>query len=751
MALVEELLAEIADPKLRAALEREVRELKERKDFGLVFERHLPESVLLPPSVGLEPGTEVRLRQQPNDPRRLYVIRLSEGRATIRENGAGEEQEVAVDDLLVVRRFDQAFYPTLRATDYVKRAEGRDPHLVIESENYDALQLLRYTHAGKIDCIYIDPPYNTGARDWKYNNDYVDQNDRWRHSKWLSFMEKRLQLAKDLLRPDGVLIVTIGEHEVSHLGVLLEQVFPEYLRYLITIVHNPKGTAKVNFGRVAEYAFYVVPDTGEDVIAFLPPPEDDPEAELAADAEEEGAREWTREISPVGAVRLPGAARAQLGLDAGEPVDIALTEEGILELAPAAGEESEEEIAEDDALEEEPQVEIQVLHLRRRGARSSFRHQRPRSFYAIKVDVKRRQVVGVGPPLEPDDSYEPNKLEGDLIWLYPIDDDGQERVWRYGRETMQELIRRGEIKVGKEWKDKPQKFTLNHHKPREGERVQRLRTVWWRKDHDAGTHGTTLISRMLDRPSPFPYPKSLYAVRDALEAVVRDRPDALILDFFAGSGTTLHATWLLNQADGGRRRCILVTNNEVDGDTADELAARGHYPGDPEYESRGVFQSATKPRILCALTGRNPAGDPYPRTRSYRYTDGRYWAEGFAENVLFAALEYLNPDELELGRDLERLGAVMWLGAGARGSMPELKQEWDYELYPDGGFAVLWNDAAFPRLVEALADQEIPRVYIATDYSDSYATMTAQLPGRKVEMVPRAYLEWFARQRGASA
>jgi adenine-specific DNA-methyltransferase len=108
-----------------------------------------------------------------------------------------------------------------------------------------------------VDCIYIDPPYNTGARDWKYNNDYVDGNDSWRHSKWLAFMEKRLKLAKKLLKSDtGVLIVTIDEHEVHHLGMLLEREFPEAYRQLVTIVINQKGVAQGRLSRAEEYALY---------------------------------------------------------------------------------------------------------------------------------------------------------------------------------------------------------------------------------------------------------------------------------------------------------------------------------------------------------------------------------------------------------------------------------------------------------------------------------------------------------------
>ncbi len=100
-------------------------------------------------------------------------------------------------------------------------------NIIIEGDNYHALSVLNYTHAGKIDVIYIDPPYNTGARDWKYNNDYVDSNDVYRHSKWLSMMEKRLKLAKSLLNPaNSTLICTIDEKEFIHLGCLLEQIFP---------------------------------------------------------------------------------------------------------------------------------------------------------------------------------------------------------------------------------------------------------------------------------------------------------------------------------------------------------------------------------------------------------------------------------------------------------------------------------------------------------------------------------------------
>lgn len=132
------------------------------------------------------------------------------------------------------------------------------------------MQLLEWLYAERIDCIYIDPPYNTGARDWKYNNDYVDKADAWRHSKWLAMMRRRLILARRLLKPEGVLIVTIAEHEVFHLGMLLEDIFRGYLRHMITDVVNPKGTGKHNFARVDEYVIFCVPDLGKSIIQGLP-------------------------------------------------------------------------------------------------------------------------------------------------------------------------------------------------------------------------------------------------------------------------------------------------------------------------------------------------------------------------------------------------------------------------------------------------------------------------------------------------
>ena len=157
----------------------------------------------------------------------LELVRDADGAFVPRgEHPVGERERLLLDSLVVISEFGEPVLPGLRYLGAVERGGDKPYHVVINGENYHALEALRFTHAGKVDCIYIDPPYNSGARDWKYNNDYVDDTDAYRHSKWLAFMERRLKLAKDLLNPDdSVLIVTIDEKEYLRLGLLLEQTF----------------------------------------------------------------------------------------------------------------------------------------------------------------------------------------------------------------------------------------------------------------------------------------------------------------------------------------------------------------------------------------------------------------------------------------------------------------------------------------------------------------------------------------------
>lgn len=258
MAILDELVTQIENPDLRARIAAEVEKLAKQKKFGLVFEEHLPECTPLW-DIPVKAGRKAALKTgHVND---FYtVLKIEDGVATCLNKDKSATAEFPVEELVCVAEFGEPIYPYLKPIDTVCNAPDSDLwHTLIEADNYHALQLLEYLYAGKVDCIYIDPPYNTGARDWKYNNDYVDNNDQYRHSKWLSMMQKRLRLAKKLLNPkDSVLIVTIDEKEYLHLGCLLEEMFPEgNMQMISSVIKNGTSMRQYEFSRCNEYIFYL--------------------------------------------------------------------------------------------------------------------------------------------------------------------------------------------------------------------------------------------------------------------------------------------------------------------------------------------------------------------------------------------------------------------------------------------------------------------------------------------------------------
>ncbi len=257
MAAINDLLEQVSDASLRQLIAKEVDKLAEKKKFGLAFERHLPERTLLY-EVPIKCGSMVAHNGNTCD--LYYVGEIDNNTATCYSKIDKTEVSIPVNELVSVAEFGEPIYPYLELIDSVENAPNSKLwHTLIEADNYHALQLLDYMYHGKIDCIYIDPPYNTGAKDWKYNNNYVDGNDQYRHSKWLSMMEKRLLLAKKLLNPnDSVLIVTIDEKEYLHLGCLLEEIIPEASMQMISTAINGKGVSRDGeFARVNEYIYIV--------------------------------------------------------------------------------------------------------------------------------------------------------------------------------------------------------------------------------------------------------------------------------------------------------------------------------------------------------------------------------------------------------------------------------------------------------------------------------------------------------------
>ncbi len=259
MAELHELIAKIENPELRAQIQEAARKLFEQKRFGLVFEDHMPECTPLY-EIPVRKGSKVSLKAGKVS-ETYIVLQIKDGKALCLPRDGSQTSEFPVEELVTTAEFGEPIYPCLQYLDSVCCAPDSDLwHTLIEADNYHALQLLEYLYGGLVDCIYIAPPYNTGARDWKYNNDYVDGNDQYRHSKWLSMMERRLKLAKKLLNPkDSVLIVTIDEKEYLHLGCLLEEMFPEARHQMISTSINPAVVARVGgFGRSGEYIFLLM-------------------------------------------------------------------------------------------------------------------------------------------------------------------------------------------------------------------------------------------------------------------------------------------------------------------------------------------------------------------------------------------------------------------------------------------------------------------------------------------------------------
>lgn len=222
MAVINDLISQIENPELRARIQAEVDRMNKQKKFGLVFEEHLPECTPLY-DIPVRRGALVALKTGKIS--EVYrVIKIAGDTAECEKKETHEKATFAVAELVTVAEFGEPIYPYLKPLDSVCNAPDSNLwHTLIEADNYHALQLLEYLYARKVDCIYIDPPYNTGAKDWKYNNDYVDT---YRHSKWLSMMQKRLKLAKKLLNPkDSVLIVTIDEKNICIWGACWKRCF----------------------------------------------------------------------------------------------------------------------------------------------------------------------------------------------------------------------------------------------------------------------------------------------------------------------------------------------------------------------------------------------------------------------------------------------------------------------------------------------------------------------------------------------
>ena len=681
------------DPQLGADLEAELQPLQRRLPFGLNFERHAPEAVELP-GHRVRVGSKVRVLPQRGDlargDQRLWLVTsIAGGSADLSLLDRSDEDPVSVptSDLVLVSEFRDQVFPGLRPdpNGTVERGGDKPFHTVINGENFHALKLLTFTHAHSVDAIYIDPPYNTGARDWKYNNDYIEGDDLYRHSKWLAFMERRLRVAKELLKPDdSVLIVTIDEKEYLRLGLLLEQTFPEARIQMVSIAISPPGAKRdAAFRRSDEYAFFV--SFGQ----AAPSP-------LVLSPEWDGAKKTTT-------------------------------------------------------------MTLRWVSMIRSGT-GALRRDRPGMFYPVLLDATKGSLAGVGEAIPLTAQRGDYEAPEGMIAVWPIREDGSEGRWQVGPDTARALHVDGFLRIGR---FNGASTAISYLKAGEQAKVRagvfgeatrsaaghvevqaaatatsRVPTTQWSlASHSAADFGTRMLRNLLPERK-FPFPKSLYAVEDALRFYLSDKPHATVVDFFAGSGTTAHAVMRLNRQHGGARTSILVTNNEVSADEQQDLRLRGLRPADPEWEERGIFEAITKPRVEAAITGLTPSGEPV--IGNYTHNDVFPMSEGFEENAAFFTLTYESPWRVSTDRAFAAIAPMLWLRAGACGRRID-QAVGNWELADTYGIIKDLDRAA--EFVNAVSSASGIRIaYIVTDDEGRYQQIAAELPGVETVRLYEDYL-----------
>ena len=260
-------------------------------------------------------------------------------------------------------------------------------------------------------------------------------------------------------------------------------------------------------------------------------------------------------------------------------------------------------------------------------------------------------------------------------------------------------------------------------------------TQWRTPSHNASEYGSTLLASFLPGRK-FPFPKSLHAVEDALRLFVSDKPEAVVLDFFAGSGTTAHALMRLNRQDGGRRQCISVTNNEVSAEEQARLRKGKLRPGDAQWEQWGICDYITKPRILAAITGLTPNGEPIKG--DYKFVDEFSIADGFKENAAFFTLTYESLWQVSTDRAFAAIAPMLWLRAGARGRrIDDLSQGWAVAE----AYGIIKDLDRSTEFVAALQGQENLRiVYIVTNDEGRYQQIANEIPGVETVRLYEDYL-----------
>lgn len=355
-------------------------------------------------------------------------------------------------------------------------------NILIQGDNFHALTVLNYTHEELIDIIYIDPPYNRGKSDFIYNDEFIKEDDGYKHSKWLNFMSKRLLLAKKLLKETGVLFISIDDNEMAQLKLLCDQIFDinNCLGVLPTIM-NLKGNQD-EFGFAGTHEYTLVYAKNKRLCEL---------GQFDVD-EEEIEKNWLQD--EIGYYKK-GANLKSTGVNAPR--------------------------------EKRPNLYFPIYVLEEQSSENETEHNYLWS-------------------LEPKDNYVP---------IYPITN-GKEMSWRWSKKKFTEeaydVIVTSDGKEGISFykKQRPSLGDIPSRKPK---------SVFYKAEYSSG-NGTSQITNMFGK-KVFDNPKPIELIKDFIYIGSRKK-DAVILDFFAGSGTTGHAVLELNEKDNGSRKFILCTNNE---------------------------------------------------------------------------------------------------------------------------------------------------------------------------------------------
>lgn len=636
--VLDQLISRIDDDALRARLADEVKLLRGSRRFGLVFDRHLPESVRLPDHP-IREGVRVTLRDELSAATWLVDRFADRKRDFAILSGDGGERHVS--ELVVVREFGERVYPGLRSIERIDNGLADSPcHVVINGENFHALQALRTTHRAKVDLIYIDPPYNTGNDGWIYNDRYVDQNDRAKSSKWLSFMERRLVIAKDLLKATGVIIVAIGDEEHHRLRILLDQIFGDQ-NFLANIAWQGSGKndARYTAGGL-DYMLAYAKDEQSLTASGRRWKEPKPGMDLAVAAAEAA---WTESNGHAG--KATKLFRAALRKVRGE-------------LEPS--------VFRYDQIDDSGQA-FQATDLTSPTDRRNLKYEliHPATGKKIRTPAK---------------------------------------GWRYSEDVMLGLVKEGRILFGED------ESTMPRFKRLLSEQAERVPYPSFTQTRMPGSRH---LQEILGG-SRFPNPKDVDVVSRWIEIAAPN--NAVVVDFFGGSGTTTEAVMRLNERDNGTRQSILVTNNEIGAAQARKLRKAGVRPGDPDWEALGVFQHVCRPRISTVVTGERP--------------DGSIYSQGIPANVEMFDLIYLDPGMVRRGREFESVAPLMWLEGGACGPRIDDVPSDGWAL--TGHYGVLFDFDVLKAFVEAVTNAATAGcppsvVFVITDSAAEYQQAVERL------------------------